>query len=441
MKRRLRILLPIALVAGASVPALATNTMFLAGYGTEAMGRAGAGIAVADRALGLQFNPAGISQLQGNHYSIDFQILMPDLGLQNYQGSLIANRLDGETRRFYMPSVAYVRGSKDSKWSFGLGLVSQGGMGATFQGQNTAFGTVDETYTQVRFATLTPAVSYAVSERLSFGLSANVGWSDVEYRFWPGTSVVVDLPPSGPGAEDQPFPGQNMTQAASGFSSSARAGMMWRIHPKVQVGAVYQTKTSSDYDDGELIVNFSALGLGNVTYDAAVEGFTWPEQFGVGVQLRPSDRVIVAFDVKRYLWSDAIEVIRIEARNPRSGSAPAALDFPFVFNWKDQTVYALGGEWRVNDTFTARAGFNYGKNAVPDETLNPLFPAIPEKHLSAGLGWNVGPGTWNFALERAFEKSQSNPNTDPFQNPFGPGATVRHAQWTLAVGYSRAFGR
>jgi hypothetical protein len=54
-----------------AAPAFATNGMYLAGYGSEAAGRAGTNLAVADRALGLQANPAGIAQLQGQHPSVD----------------------------------------------------------------------------------------------------------------------------------------------------------------------------------------------------------------------------------------------------------------------------------------------------------------------------------------------------------------------------------
>jgi long-chain fatty acid transport protein len=79
---------------------------------------------------------------------------------------------------------------------------------------------------------------------------------------------------------------------------------------------------------------------------------------------------------------------------------------------------------------------------VPNETLNPLFPAITESHATVGLGYTTKKGhTFNFALERAFEASQTNPTEDPRLNPFGPGATVDHAQWTVSVGYSWAFSR
>ena len=77
----------------------------------------------------------------------------------------------------------------------------------------------------------------------------------------------------------------------------------------------------------------------------------------------------------------------------------------------------------------------------PDDTLNPLFPATTEHHLSFGLGYLVGNKTWDFAIEHAFEAENTNNNTDPMVNPFGPGTTVTHSQWTFAIGLSWALDR
>jgi long-chain fatty acid transport protein len=412
---------------------LATDGMYLAGYGTEAMGRGGAGIAVADRALGLQFNPSGISQLQGNHFSLDLQVLMPSLHYND--APPLSNDVDGANRSFYMPTFAYVRGGRETPWTWGIGLVSQGGMGATFVYDRTPFGTRDQTYSQVRFATLTPCVAYSINDNLSLGLSANIGWSDIVFRFWPDTSFY-----SG-GPTPVAFFGPKLVDPASTLNYSFRLGAMWRVHPKVQIGAEYQNKTHSDYKGGTLGLNMSAIGLGEVLYDARVSGFTWPEQYGVGVQFRPAEKWVIALDVKRYNWSNAIDVIEVKGTNPNNPSAAAEVTLPFVFQWKDQTVYALGGEWRASDDVTVRAGYNYGNNPVPDDTLNPLFPAITEKHATVGLGWNHGASTLNFAVERTFGNTQTNNNPNSAVNPFGPGATVEHSQWTVAVGLTRAFGR
>ncbi len=113
----------------------------------------------------------------------------------------------------------------------------------------------------------------------------------------------------------------------------------------------------------------------------------------------------------------------------------------FVFDWDDAWTTALGAEYRANDALTLRAGWNYGQNPVPDGTLNPLFPAITEQHVTAGASWAWGAHSLHAALERAFEADQTNPNTDPNVNPFGPGSRVQHSQWTFSLGYGLALSR
>ncbi|MGB5343189.1 MAG: hypothetical protein WBP67_13970, partial [Thermoanaerobaculia bacterium] len=76
-----------------------------------------------------------------------------------------------------------------------------------------------------------------------------------------------------------------------------------------------------------------------------------------------------------------------------------------------------------------------------DDTLNPLFPANVEDHLSFGFSYLAGSITYEFGIERAFNVSQTNNNPDPQVNPFGPGTTVEHSQWTAAFGVSWAWAR
>ena len=433
-------LLVATVLVAASSASWATNGMYLAGYGAEASGRGGTNIAIADRALGLQSNPAGIAQLQGNHFSVDLQVLMPDLDYSDPYG----NSIEGESNSFFMPSFSYVRGGKGKKWTWGIGMFSQGGMGAHFKGYNyPPLVNNDETYSQVSFASLNPTVAYSFNDNLSIGLSGLLGYSMVEFRFWPETSSYFDADPPGPGPEDQAFFGMDLTEPAKTFNYAFRLGLMWRATPKWQFGFVYQTKTEGDYEDGELRLNTSALGdPASVTYGkTAVDGFTWPEQYGVGVQFRASQRVMLALDIKQYLWSDAMEVITVKGTEPDATFNPE-VSVPFVFNWEDQTVYALGMDWRTTDALTLRFGYNHGDSPVPDETLNPLFPATTEDHITAGLGWTTKKGhTINFALENALENTQTNPTENQNINPFGPGATVGHSQWTVSLGYSYAFSR
>jgi long-chain fatty acid transport protein len=413
--------------------AQATNGMYLTGYGAETVGRAGANLAISDRGLAINFNPAGISQLQGNHLIVSFSLLAPELEFEN----LINQPVAAEDSLFPLPAVAYVRGAEESRWSWGIGLVAQGGMGAEFQNLNTFFGTRDDTFSEVRFGTVTPTVAYSINEDMAVGATLNIGYADVDFRFFPNTSFFNAQDPQ------NSFFGMKMTDVAGGLQSNLRLGWWWRATPKLALGAIYQTETDSNFEGGELLVNFDAhpfLGQ-RVSYDADVDGFTFAAQAGVGIAYRASERWTVAVDLKRYFWDAAIDVIEVRADNPENPFAPPELVIPFVFNWEDQWVYALGVDYRLNDRVTLRGGYNFGENPVPDGTLNPLFPATVENHLSFGVSWLQDNRVYEFALEHAFNKSQTNNNLDPRVNPFGPGARVDHSQWTASFSVSWAWAR
>jgi long-chain fatty acid transport protein len=406
--------------------------MYLVGYGAETVGRGGANLAISDRSLALNFNPAGIAQLQGNHYSLNLSVLAPSLEFEN----MINAPIDGESRYFPLPAFAYVRGSDESPWNWGIGFLAQGGMGATFENMNTFFGTRDETYSEVAFMTLTPTVAYSVSDDMAFGLTVNIGYAETSFRFFPNTSAFNPMSP------EQSFFGIDMDGAA-GLQTNLRLGWWYRPAPKWSVGLIYQTETDSDFEDGDMIVNFEShpfLGR-RVHYDAEVDGFTFAAQAGVGFAYRPTSKWTLALDVKRYFWDSAIDTIKVTATNPEVAGAPPVIEIPFVFDWQDQWVFAFGGDYRVSDRWTVRAGYNYGENPVPDETLTPLFPATTEHHLAVGASVLAGSKTIELALERAFSSSQTNNNPNPMVNPFGPGARVDHEQWTFSFGISWAIAR
>ena len=83
-----------------------------------------------------------------------------------------------------------------------------------------------------------------------------------------------------------------------------------------------------------------------------------------------------------------------------------------------------------------RAGINYADNPVPDDTLNPLFPATITTHYTLGLGWNMGGG---HALAGSIAIAPKVTRTNP--NMFGPGmaGTVSHRQNTLRISYNYSF--
>src|SRR5262249_10131802 len=145
---------------------------------------------------------------------------------------------------------------------------------------------------------------------------------------------------------------------------------------------------------GKLVANYSALGLGKVTYaNAELSGFALPHRVGVGTAMHPNSRWTIAFDVDWLNWADAVRTSTLRASAPDSTAAPQQIELTSNADWKNQFVFALGTAWDVDEQTTLRAGYNYGKNPIPSQNLTPLLSIIGERSLTVGLGHRLGQ-TW-----------------------------------------------
>jgi long-chain fatty acid transport protein len=90
----------------------------------------------------------------------------------------------------------------------------------------------------------------------------------------------------------------------------------------------------------------------------------------------------------------------------------------------------------ATDAITLRAGYNYGKNPVPDQYVNALFPAIVEHHITVGAGyeWAEVNGI-NASFQTALENSQTNPGNGSTMPP----VESVHKQYNFQVMYNRSF--
>jgi len=389
--------------------AFATNGMNMISYGGEASGMAGASLGVSDDAYALNNNPAGMSQIQNMDISFGISLLMPNLN----HSDMFGNDVDGESAIFPLPSVSFVRKLPDLKLSYGIGLFAQGGMGAQFKNLTTAFGTTDETYTNVAYMKLAPSVSYELTETVFVGAALNVGYSTMKLRFFPNTSV--------PGT----FAGMNMKDVY-GLGYGGKFGIMVKASEVVTVGLVYTTQSALNYKHGTM--TFSGMG----DYACSVDGFNWPQSFGAGISFRPNEQWIFAVDTTWVNWSKAMDTVVIMT------TAPTPMDtVTFPMKWKDQIVIAVGASCKINERWTVRGGWNYGKNPIPNENLSPLFPAIVEHHVTFGVSYAFNnEWSFDFALEHGFSKKVIYTNAGA---PFGNNAIESHDQNTIHLYFERKF--
>ena len=199
---------------------------------------------------------------------------------------------------------------------------------------------------------------------------------------------------------------------ARGAGFAGKIGLTFKASNKLTIGATYHSKTSmSDLEASKAKVSMSVLYDADPTAgvnlmampidmvgDISVKDFQWPSTMALGIAFQASDKLMLVADVKRIDWSGVMAdfTLQFDADQILMGGTDvtgmfAAPDMTATMtqDWEDQTVIQLGAAYKVTNAATVRVGYNSSSNPVPDETMNYLFPAVTEKAMTLGLGYNI----------------------------------------------------
>ena len=376
---------------GLAVPslAIATNGMVMEAYGPIAAGMGGGAMAYDNGTAAMANNPATLGLMaDGSRLDVMVGFVGPDV--QTPMGT-------SEDEAFYMPAIGYVK--KQGNLAYGVGIYGQGGMGTKYANGDKA---------QVSVGRVIFPIAYSVNERFNIGGSVDVVWG--------GMDLVADLNPAYPGKEIDFTDDSDFTGEAKGYSVAAKLGFTYKLNDAITVGGVYQTAGNlPDLEDGAY----------------TVDGFDMPPVVGLGLAWQASDRLMVAADVKDVMWGSSMNTVTIY--NSDNGMV-----VPFKQDWDDQIVLALGLAYRFSDAFNGRVGYNHGKNPIPDQNVNYLWPAIVEDHYTVGFGYAFNKQSEvNFGLSYAPEVSVTGTGPNP---PYGNGGmTIEHSQVNWQLMYSHTF--
>lgn len=441
----------------------ATNGMNMEGYGPEATAMGGASMAYDNGTAAMMNNPATLGLMpEGDRLDLFAGFLGPDVEAK--AGGLSA---DSDGTAYYMPAAGWAR--KRGRWTFGLGVYGQGGMGTeydedTFLGDPAGTGARLENRTELSVGRVIIPLAYRPGERWTLGGSLDLVWAGLDLKMAMNAAQFNDLastqrfgtvsggmlsalPPAVFAGLDYTyfdFSNHNRyTGEARGYGYAGKLGLTYRLGDTLSLGAAYHSKTrlgNMKTDDATLLMGVGG-GVIPVSGQIKVDDFQWPATWAVGMHWQATPRLTLVADIKRLLWKDVMAdfTMRFKADAGQSDPAAAAvagtgLTASLFQRWQNQTVYQAGGAYQLNRALVVRAGINYGKNPVPDRFLNALFPAIIEKHLSGGFGYRFGDTRFiDFSVVRALENRATNP---------GDGAGIaavesRHAQWNFQFIYTQ----
>ncbi|MBL4712226.1 MAG: outer membrane protein transport protein [Gammaproteobacteria bacterium] len=390
---------------------LAANGINLIGFGTESVGMGGADLAVARDSSALNINPAGLSQIQDSQ----LDIYAAHASSNNTKHTdVFGNNIKADVGGSFI-EFAYANKLKNDTLTWGAGLFVQGGIGAKYKNMNTAFGTEDTLSSELAIIRFTPGLAWQVNPETSLGVTVLITYATGSQEFFPNTSF------NGPTSE-QSFYGLKVSDAST-FEPALKLGLMHRLNKNTKLGIAYTSETELTLDNGNATMDFTALGLGKVNYsNASLGGLNLPQEIGVGLSHQYSEKWFFAVDISWLNWRSAAKATFIHLSNPDNDFAPVTISQSQPLNWENQTVLAIGSEYKNTDKSVIRFGFNIANNPVPENFESPTLSAIATKHITAGYRYSFNQG---LHLSTAIEYQLSEKKTYTNNSlPFGSNATI-----------------
>ena len=426
-------------VFGWAATSRATNGMDLEGYGPISQGQGGASLAQENGTAGVINNPATLSLMPDGASRVDlaFGLLGPDV--EASMPGMPTAHSSGDS--YFMPAFGYV--TRDGDFTYGVGVFGQGGMGTRYSENSfLALNSGDPVMSEVSVGRVILPVSYAVLENLSVAGTLDFLWAGMDMRMAMTAPQAMSML-SGVPTLAMPALGPNnylrvdfadssqLTGEATGYGADVKVGALYRVTPRVRIGVVYHAEPElGDLESHDATLSFGDMTtgtqMGSVDGKVKVHDFRWPAMLGGGLSVDATDRLTLSMDVRRIFWEDVMKSMDMTFTADGGGSVSMSLPQ----NWEDQTVWCFGFAYQTTDALTLRVGYNYGKNPVPDENVNPLFPAIVEHHITGGASYRINDqNSIHLSLVYA-------PETDVTS---AAGITSTHSQLNGQVMYSYSF--
>ncbi|CAA7614671.1 OmpP1/FadL family transporter [Magnetospirillum sp. UT-4] len=380
--------------------ASAHNGMLPYCHGAIDCGMGGAGVAQAHDATSTALNPALAGKL-GNEVSINAgwfntERTMDAKGnlanttngkqtsqLENYpDGSLAANfRINDQ---FAIGTVLYSGGGGETKYA-------KSRLGA---GAGVTNGMWDR-QVRIRKANWATGLSYTPSKDSAYGASVILGYQDFKTDF--------------AAASNNNGVNNGKMELDRAWGYGMRFGGAWNIDQNWGIGGFVQTPIWFQRFD-----KYKDVFIGPIDE---------PAQVGFGLVVHATPEIDLLGDFKAIMW-DQVRAIGTE---PAQGG----------FGWQMQPVIALGAEWHASQSWTLRAGWNYGESPIDANHVfaNAMFPAINEHHITGGATYVINE-RWEISGSAYWspEKRLGEQGTGDAYSTGGARTEITHEQFGALAG-------
>lgn len=325
-----------------------------------AVGRGMAVVATADNPSAIYFNPAGITQLEGNNlrggiYGIDLAPSYVSPGGGTY---------DNQNKLHAVPQLYYTYGRTNWPVSFGIGTFTPFGLGLQWPddtGFRTVTGGLDSSLTYV---SINPVVALKLPWHLSVaaGLSANYAYADLKQGLLPA-------PPYNNYFE---FKGD-------GWATGYNFGLLWQPWQKLSIGATFRGPTTIN------LKGHTYAGDGPSSYNSeANAAFDFPLEVLDGISYRPTPKWNLEFDTEYMDWN-RLQTVTIHQSTPPPLVPLSSL--PVALNWESSWYFEWGATRYFDNHWHVSAGYIFSQHSVPNDYYTPAAADLNRHFVSVGTGY------------------------------------------------------
>ncbi len=351
--------------------------------GAKAMGMGFAFTAQADDPSAIYFNPAGLTQLEGQNVMVGVTYVRENGAEFNGTTPLTGGVTQSETQKslnFFIPNAYYTNTNKSTGFAYGVGIFAPFGLGQEYKDKNTSIFRNQITKIDLQTVVLNPTLAFKVADILSFGAGIDFMYGTAKLEktpFFPGVGNLYNLELKGDGT-------------AWGYN----LGLQLKPTPNFRIGANYRSPFTLKIKDGDVTISNTnplygvvpALGTAPSNTKGSATLYL-PATFALGAAYTIGPVTLEA-DADWTFWH-SFSSLPIEIKNQVTTlfttNAPK--------NWEDVCAFRLGAEYRVTDPLALRAGFVYDPTPVPGATMGPELPDATRLNYMLGAGYKVGAWT------------------------------------------------
>ena len=379
----------------ATAPSLTNASGFaIVEQSVKGLGNAYAGVSsISNDASTVFYNPAGMSQLEGKHFTAAVHAIKPSAKFSDTNSSVTTGGNGGDAGGTeFAPNIYFVTPVSE-KAKFGIGINAPFGLSTEYddgwQGRYHAVKSKGST------VNINPSIAFSTDTPFSFGLGVNIQYLDAELTNAIDFGKITTVAPSNPA-----WDGKSEIKGNS-WAFGYNFGVLFAPSNESRVGFSYRSQVNHKLGGTADFTLPAALsgnqGLNTVFADTdATANITLPESWALSSYHALNKHWELLGEITYTKWSQLQELL-IEFDNPYKDASVEELKFRNTYR------YAIGTNFKPNDHFTYRLGLAFDEGTAPNAIYRtPRIPDHDRTWLALGFGYKQKHTSFDVGYARLF---------------------------------------